>query len=176
MPDISEIHTILTDPAPDECGAAPRPRSHRAGLFPEGPPDLRRRDARRHAEQIAERAQFLPRHERCLITAFYEQGRNIAELAALSGQSPRSLRREIRRVLARLTSPEFAFVVVNLDRWPSTMRRVAQSCVLDGVPVRRASQTLRLSLHTVRKHRETIRMLAVGERHDLAVTGRGRPG
>lgn len=116
MPDISENHTILTDPiAGDASGVTPRP-TPREGERPAWPPDLRRRDARRNAEQIAGRAQFLPRHERCMITAFYEQGRNIAELAALSGQSPRSLRREVRRILARLTSPEFAFVAVNLDR------------------------------------------------------------
>lgn len=56
------------------------------------------------------------------------------------------------------------------------MRRVAQSCVLDGVPVRRASQSLRLSLHTVRKHREMIRVLAANGSLEHPAMGRGRAG
>lgn len=125
-------------------------------------PDLRRRDARIHIEQIIGRAAYLPREERALIMAVYQQGQSYAQLADLCGQSARCLRREVKRILQRMASREFAFVAVNMDSWPSTMRRVAQTCVLEGAPVRSASASLQLSLHTVRKHRTMVRFLAEG--------------
>lgn len=171
-----EFCTNSTDlPAPE------RPASQPFSTAPtlDRPPrvtDLRRRDARLHAEQIAGRARFLPRAERALILAVYEQGRTISDLAALCGRSPRSLRRELRRILRRITSPEYAFVVVHRDNWSATMRRVAQSCIIDGVPVRRASQSLSLSLHTVRKHRDIIRLLSEGASSVALASTRSRAG
>lgn len=143
---------------------------------PSPTPDFRRRDARSYAEQITGRARFLPRPERCLITAIYERGTSISDLATLAGQPARSLRREVHRILRRLTSPEFAFVALHMDAWPITMRRVAQACILEGVPVRQASRTLELSLHTVRKHRESIRTLAAGPSLDFTARLRSKAG
>jgi hypothetical protein len=154
MPDICELRHDPYVPVPH----APAPD------LPGGPPDLRRRDARSHAEQIAGRARFLPREERALISAVYEQGRSIAELAALCGKEPRALRRDVRRIVQRLAAPEFAFVVLHADSWSGSMGRVARCCIVEGYPVRRAAQALRLSLHTVRKHRDMVRAMAVAAR------------
>lgn len=160
---------------PDIC--APRhgsPDSHRPDI-PDTPPDLRRRNARSHAEQIAGRAQFLPREEHALISAVYEQGRSISELALLSGKPPRTLRRDVRRIVQRLAAPEFAFVVLHADTWSGTLRRVARCCVVEGFPVRKAAQSLHLSLHTVRKHREMIRLMAMAAGVPPAAAPGGRP-
>jgi hypothetical protein len=159
MASISTNHTFsTTDSDTPPTTHADLPRSLHALRLP----DLRCRDARAHSEQIAQRARFLPREQRALITAIYEQGQSYKQLAAISGQPVRCLRRGVQRILQRLASPEFAFVALHMDAWPLTMRRVAQSCVLAGQPVRSASESLRLSLHTVRKYRALVRHMATG--------------
>jgi hypothetical protein len=139
-------------------------------------PDLRRRDARLHTEQIGRRATFLPREQRALIAALYQHGHSYTQLAAISGQPVRRLRREVQRILHRLASPEFAFVALHLESWPATMRRVAQSCVLGGDPVRTAARDLCLSLHTVRKYRNLVRLLAAGPGNEFAASARSKAG
>lgn len=159
MPAISTNHTFSTS-APDHPEADPGDLSRPLPSL--RLPDLRRRNARLHNEQIAQRARYLPREQRALVAAIYEQGHSYKQLAALSGQPVRCLRREVQRILQRLASPEFAYVAIHMDGWPLTMRRVAQSCVLAGEPVRSASESLRLSLHTVRKYRGIVRHMAIG--------------
>jgi transposase len=124
--------------------------------------DLRLRDARLRIAHIASRAAFLPSEQRILIKAIYEEGYTCVEVAALSGQSARTIRREVQRILHRMASTEFVFVAQHLQEWPVTMRRVAQSCILGGEPVRSAASTLHLSLHTVRRNRDMVRLLATG--------------
>ncbi len=127
--------------------------------------DLRRRRTRQAAQTLAERACLLPPDDRALIEAVFRDGHPVAHLAALiAGQADnaeraahaRTLRRRIRRLTARLLSREYAFVAEQLPDWSPTRRRVATACILHGRSIRDAAAELRLSLHTVRRHRAAI--------------------
>lgn len=124
--------------------------------------DLRRRRTRQAAQTLAERACLLPPDDRALIEAVFRDGHAVAHLAALiAGQADRAarartLRRRIRRLTARLLSREYAFVAEQLPDWSPTRRRVATACILHGRSIRDAAAELRLSLHTVRRHRAAI--------------------
>ncbi|MCW5774943.1 MAG: hypothetical protein KIS87_00665 [Phycisphaeraceae bacterium] len=127
--------------------------------------DLRRKRRRDQAEVALERARHLPPEDRVLVEAVFRDGRPVAELAALvAGETgatdraarARGLRRRIRRLTARILSHEYAFVAEQLADWSPTRRRVATACVLHGRSIRDAAAELRLSLHTVRRHRAAI--------------------
>lgn len=68
----------------------------------------------------------------------------------------RRLRRHLKRLVARLASPRFVCVERFEQSWPTTRRRVAQACIVEGQSIRQAARTLNLSLHTVRKQLQTI--------------------
>lgn len=110
-------------------------------------------------EQLVERAVHLPPDDRALIQAVYGDGKNVAEIARLAREDPRSLRRRVRRIVKRLAAPEYAFVVLQASRWSRTRRRVAEVCILHGRSMRTAATELNLSLHTVRRHHDAVRAL-----------------
>lgn len=139
-------------------------------------PDLRRRNARREAEIISERAAFLPREQQALVRAVYHEGRSIVDLAPLLGVPTRTLRRQLRRLLIRLSSPEFAYVAVHMHSWPRTMHRVAESCILHGQTVRGTSSLLHVSLHTVRKYRDMVLALSAASAQQSSDTRRSKAG
>lgn len=127
--------------------------------------DLRRKRRGEQAQVALERARHLPPQDRVLVEAVFRDGRPVAELAALIAAdagdadrvtSVRGLRRRIRRLTARLLSREYAFVAEQLPDWSPTRRRVATACILHGRSIRDAAAELRLSLHTVRRHRAAI--------------------
>lgn len=127
--------------------------------------DLRRKRPREQAEIALDRARHLPPEDRVLVEAVFRDGRPVTELASLiagtTGDAARAtcargLRRRIRRLTARLFSREYAFVAEQLSDWSPTRRRVATACILHGRSIREAAAELRLSLHTVRRHRAAI--------------------
>jgi hypothetical protein len=72
-----------------------------------------------------------------------------------------ALRRRFRRLVRRVQSPEFAFVLEHRAQWTRSMREVATACWIHGLSTRAASNRLRMSLHDVRRHRCTILALIV---------------
>ncbi|MCL4740804.1 MAG: hypothetical protein KJZ54_01220 [Phycisphaerales bacterium] len=127
--------------------------------------DLRRKRRCDQAAVALDRARHLPPQDRVLVEAVFRDGRPVAELAALiaadagdaaRATSVRGLRRRVRRLTARLLSREYAFVAEQLPDWSPTRRRVATACILHGRSIRDAAAELRLSLHTVRRHRAAI--------------------
>lgn len=114
--------------------------------------DFRRRGARERAERILSRAKYLPRHERWLIEAVFEDGWTIRRIAELCRAHPRVMSKRIARIVARLQSPEFAFVAVRLKSWGRTRRAVGRACILEGLSQREAARRLGVSLHVVRRH------------------------
>jgi DNA-directed RNA polymerase specialized sigma24 family protein len=114
--------------------------------------DLRRKRQREIVERMLERASCLPPPDLALLRAAYEDGRSAVELALLLGHDPRSLRRKLKRLSARVMSPEFLFVLRHRERWSPLRRKVATACILHGQSQRSAAQTLKLSLHTVRRN------------------------
>lgn len=121
--------------------------------------DLRRRHGREAAEAIVSRAVWLPDAERHLVQAIFGEGKSVLDLALLMSQPVRSLRTRVRRIVERLTSPAFAFVALNLERWPATMKRVGDACVFRGLTIKQAAADLNVSYYTVRRHLDVIRTL-----------------
>jgi len=121
--------------------------------------DLRRRRSRDLTDLIVSRAEWLAPEDRALILAVYRDGSTAEDIARLSGQSPRTVRRRLRALVRRALSSLFEYVLRHRDDWSPTRRRVATACVLQGRTLREASKFLRLSLHTVRRQMEAVRAL-----------------
>lgn len=129
-------------------------RTNRAEVF-----DRRRRQGRDLAESLVARAEHLLPKDRALINAIYRDGSSAREVATLTGATPRAVRRRIRSLAQRALDPRFAFVIVHRDQWPITRRKVATETILHGLPLRAAAKQLNLSLHTVRRHADAIRVM-----------------
>lgn len=144
--------------------------------------DLRLRRRRDMIDELVERAVWLPPADRWLIDAVYREGRRVAEVAAILGESPRNLRRRVRAVLRRVKSGRFAFVAMQSRAWPALKRRVARACFIEGKSQREVAGELRLSLHAVRRQCQAVDALyeAAGGRTSRrgragAETGAGEP-
>lgn len=124
--------------------------SERRGTAPEASDPLR---------AVVRLAQWLPDAERALVTAVYEDGGSIGRVAHLTGRDPSEIRRALAQLIDRVSTPAYAFVVVNRSRWPAARARVGTACWLEGRSVRGAAQSLGLSIYEVRIHREAIRAL-----------------
>jgi len=125
--------------------------------------DLRRKRTRDLAEIVADHAQHALPDERAIIHAIYRDGLTAQRVAHLRCESPRRVRSRVRRIVARLVSDRFRFVVRSRDRWPLQRRRVATACVLQGMSMREAARFLQLTLHQVRRELETVRTLMAEE-------------
>lgn len=118
--------------------------------------DLRRSIHREHAELLVARASALPPEERGIVETVYDEGLTVARLARLRGECPRALRRRLRRIIARVLSPKFAFVMTQRDSWPAVRRKVATRVVLHGQSRRSCASAMSLSLHTVRNEMQKV--------------------
>lgn len=112
--------------------------------------DLRRRRRSDLAELIVDRSAWLMPEDRALVCAVYRDGLTAAEVAKLRGEPARHVRRRLRRLVLRVLSKRYEFVMRRREQWPPTRRRVATVCVLQGRTMRETASHLRLSLHTVR--------------------------
>lgn len=118
--------------------------------------DLRKRIRRQAAEQIVARAAFLPPSDRLLVQLYLEHGRTLKDLAEASGLPPRVMSRKMRKLITRVASERFDFVLHHMESWPTGRRKVAIAMVLHGLSIRDAAQTLAVSLYTVRRHHEAV--------------------
>ncbi|MCE7975327.1 MAG: hypothetical protein DYG92_13550 [Leptolyngbya sp. PLA1] len=109
---------------------------------------------------VRNRAGELSAPDRSLVEAVVLSGRRVSELAPLAGCTARVLRRRLKGVLARISSPEFGYVLRHRSEWPLTRRRVAEACVLRGLSQRAAASELRLSLYVVRLHEGAVLAMA----------------
>ncbi|MBY0398427.1 MAG: hypothetical protein K2X91_18425, partial [Thermoleophilia bacterium] len=112
--------------------------------------------------------EFLPAADRALLLAIYEQGRSLVELAPIMGLEPRSIGRRVRRLVRRISQPAFALAALRSAGWAARdgewrdLGRVARACVLEGQTLRAAARSLKMSVHAVRRHRETVIAMARG--------------
>lgn len=121
--------------------------------------DLRRKRSRHLIETIREGAKHLPDADRALIWDVFELGRPLAEVAGARAESPRRLSRRLHRITGRLLDPRFRFVAEHRVKWRPARRQVAGACILEGLSIREAALRLKMSQHTVRKHKEAIEAL-----------------
>lgn len=127
-------------------------------------PDLRRRLGRDLAELIVGRSKWLMPADRSLIEAVYAQGLTALAVSQMLGERPPAVRRRIRKLVERVLSVRFEFVMRRRDDWPPTRRRVATVCVLQGRSMRSTANHLRLSLHVVRRQMGAIGALLEASR------------
>ena len=126
--------------------------------------DLRRRPTEAESALILKSLKWLPADEQSLMRAVYARKTPVAHVARLMGESPVALRRRIRAIVRRVLSPAFQYAALRRDRLSPSMRRVATSCILHGVSLRDASEELKMSYHTARRHRSVILGLVDAER------------
>ena len=111
------------------------------------------------AEKVVMRAEFLDSTDRALLEAVFDKGITAAEIARTIGERPANMRRRVRKLVERLGSNPYQFVMRQLENWPPCQRRVGESVFLKGLSHREASQQLGMSLHKVRLEVERIRSL-----------------
>jgi hypothetical protein len=119
--------------------------------------DLRRHRRRDEVETILLRAEHLPPADRALLLAVFQAGQTAIQVAALRGQPAKIVRREVRRLVARVLTPEFLHVVQRRSRWSRARQQVGQVCFVERLSLREASRRLALSMYAVRRHCEWIR-------------------
>lgn len=139
-----------------------------------------RASRRSYAELLVERSAWLPPIDRALVEAVFGEGLSVAAYVrrsvdrgtpvvpaagdpdAVGAESLcRSARRRLQRIVQRLTSDRFAFVVARRNTWSATRRRVAMACGVHGLSLREAARHLGVSLHTVRRHMQAVDALAL---------------
>lgn len=141
-------------------------RGNQVGNFdPAAVSDLRRKLESRAADRLLARAEALPAGERVLLRSIYADGKSAAELATLMGCTPKKARARVRAIVSRVMSPMFGFVVAHGAGWPESRRRVGVACFLQGQSQRDAARALKTSLHAVRRHCQTIQVLAQAARY-----------
>ena len=132
-------------------------------------PDLRRSE-RDLADQIVLRAEHLPAEERALVRSIYADGRTIDDVAALLQADPRQVRRRVRRLVRRVLSDRYIFVVRHRDSWPCMRRRLATACIIHGHSLKHAAVEVGTSFYNTRKHLDAVHALLDSIRHGKFTT------
>jgi DNA-directed RNA polymerase specialized sigma24 family protein len=126
---------------------------------PSGSPAAEPRQLRDAAERILDLADHLAAPDRALLRGIYDRGMTAADLARVLGRRPRGVRRRVQRLVQRIGSPRFMFIVRNRRRWPKVRRSIAEMVFLQGRSQRDAAETLGLGVHRVRREVDRIRLL-----------------
>lgn len=132
--------------------------------------DLRRKRRADELDQLVQRARALPERDRLLIEALFRDGKRGPQVAALMGLPVRAVRNHARRLVDRLRSPRFIYVLRHQSHWPETRRKVANAVVIRGLSNRLAASELNLSLHVVR--RQMVAIHALHDAHAAQTTSR----
>jgi DNA-directed RNA polymerase specialized sigma24 family protein len=119
--------------------------------------DFRRQTPRHIAELLLVRADLLAPDDAAILDACFNRGLNVAQVARIREVPVTTLRRRLRRLIFRVVSPYFEFVLRTSDHWPLTRRRVARAVVLEGRSLREAADALDLPIHAVRLHANAVR-------------------
>jgi len=122
-----------------------------------GRPDRRQRRA--DLEQVLTLSAHLAPEERVLIDQIYREGLSIANVARLRGRPASTVRTQVQGLIRRIHSPAFWYVVSHGDLLPKPTRTVGQMVICQGMSQRAAAIRMRMSLHAVRKHVQTIQAL-----------------
>lgn len=121
--------------------------------------DLRRRRTRELAEIVVDHARELMPDDRAVLHAIYRDGMSARDVADLRREPPRRLRHRVRRLVERVLSDRFLFVLRFRNDWPQRRRRIAKACVLEGRSMRDGARHLQITLHVVRREMDVINAL-----------------
>lgn len=111
------------------------------------------------AEQVVMRAEYLAPADKALLQAVFERGITAGEFARAIGKRPQTMRRRVQRLVERLGSSPYQFVMRQLKDWPPMQRKVGESVFLRGLSQREASQQLGMPIHGVRREVERIQSI-----------------
>jgi hypothetical protein len=125
------------------------------------------------AQTLVNRAEWLQDDERDLIREVYGRGRSVHELARIMRVPSRPLGKRISRIVRRLVSRPYVFVLMHHHVWSAQMRDVAITCIVQGRPLREAAPRLNLSYHTVRRSRDLILHMAEAAHQGTRQSQRG---
>ena len=142
------------DPGPNPPSSPVTTSCHRAGrgFVDLGTAlDLRRKASPGVVEALGALSRHCAREERALLEAVFVEGRSVAELAGLSGESVRCCRRRVRRAVARVVDPRFAFVASCSASWPALRKRVGRLHILEGLTMSQTAERLGVSTYRVRR-------------------------
>lgn len=130
-----------------------------------GRADLRRRRSRALADEVIGQAAALGPEDGALLRAVFVDHKSMKELAALTRMPVRRVRRHVRELVQRVTSPAFAYVLRHSHSWPDQRRKVAHAVVVLGKSYRKAVGDLGLTLHAVRCHSAIVYAMCEASRH-----------
>lgn len=142
-------------PGFDGSRSAPRRQRSRGG----GRRTAGLRTTRLIAEQCLDLAIHLAEPDRWLIEAVLRGGVSCAATAQRLGVPERTLQWRVRRLIGRLRSPEFAFIVNQREVWPEARRRVGEIVHLRGGTREQAPRETGLTMHQVRRELTAIDVL-----------------
>jgi len=111
-------------------------------------------------EQVLVLARHLNRRDQILVDQVYRQGVSIADAARLVNRPAKVMQRRLRKVIQRLGSPTFLCLVARGDLLPRETRKVADMVICQGMSLRRAASSARMSLYETRQHVQRVRVLA----------------
>jgi len=120
----------------------------------------RRRCYRDQVERLLERADYLEDADRLLVEQVYRHGMPVTDIARLTGDRPRNLQRRVAKLLKRLNSKLFLYVISHKDSLASSVRRSSELVVLHGHSLRRAASLSHRSLHQIRQDIRALRAMA----------------
>ncbi len=167
----SRSHFTSQSPSPDHAQYIGNLDALPGRLLPRDH-DFRRRRSRDAVLRLLAAATWASPADRALIHAVYDQGMSVEAVAAVRCTNPRTLRRHLHRIVDRLGSDAFAYVVQHRRAWSPVRRRIATACILEGLSRRQAAAALRLSLHRVRREMVIIEAILVAAGIELAPTDR----
>ena len=119
----------------------------------------RLREQRGWADHVLRLARHIDWPDRALLDAVYGRGLSATAVAHAAGRSPRAVRNRLTRLVKRLSSPEFHFVLREKQHWPLERRRIADLVILRGRSQREAAAELGVTIHRVRRELERLRAL-----------------
>ena len=130
------------------------------------PLDLRRNIRANIKSQIVAWADFLADPDRLILHAIFLHAQKILSIAALTRTSGDAVRKRMRKLVARIVSPEFQFIAKNLLLLPPPTQAIARMCILQGRPISEVAAELRLTPNYVRQHRRMavpmLKMIVLG--------------
>jgi transposase-like protein len=97
--------------------------------------------------------------DRAIIQAVFQRGVSPNMLANTVGCTQKLIHGRLRRLISRMASPLFLFVVRQRKQWPDEMRQIAEAVVLRGQSQRTTARHLNLSIHRVRAQMQRIEAL-----------------
>ena len=112
---------------------------------------------RQQTEQLLHLAQYLAPSDRELVCSIYHHGMTPTQLARAIGARPRAVRARLQRLLTRINSPTFRYVLATRHKWTPRTRRIAEAIFLRGEAQRQTAARAQTTLHHVRRESQRIR-------------------